>query len=68
MAERRKEGAIKGLCEKETLWKGLCNNENNFKSKLTYINETISNAIFHSPLLQTIFNIARLTQIIKLNI
>ena len=37
---QEEQGAIKGLCGKEALWRGLCNNKNNYKSKLTNINET----------------------------
>ena len=69
MEEKRRKAALKGHCGKETPWRGLCNNKKNYKSKLTNINENFkSNVIHHSSSLQTIFNIARLTQIIKLNI
>ena len=67
---RKKIGAIKGLCGMKNLWRGLCNNKNNDKSILTNINETLNQMQFsipHPPL-QTIFNIARLTQIMKSNI
>ena len=42
-------GVNKALGEKRTLRKGLYNNKNNFKSKVTNINETLNQMQFSIP-------------------